>query len=289
MSNVGTLAITVTAAPTTGLDNLPSDYTLVTDTTFDGVDGLLPPISNTTFNSERWRRTSAFTNRIALGSAAANGLPTGPFGDTVIIGTIPQNFNVNSSGNLSGVGPFTMESYVNDSGSFRVKDIYMSFWHCHPANYDDGSNNGSKMGWWLGPLTSGGVGSRTNHFWAFPKQPQNVGTPYLRMQTQFNDGTAFGPNRNCTGTLLPYGVWRKYEIIMEGGDPGVANGRWRAWINGAQVGDFQNILISPASAVGALQGFRGVRWNPTWGANQLQPTNTVLGVARWAWAYRTAL
>jgi hypothetical protein len=197
----------------------------------------------------------------------------------VLRGHVPQGFNV-SNGQPTGVGPWSMDMHFTNA-SDRFNEIYQVIWTANPSTFDVGANFGNKWGFFLGAPG----GSRTNHFWAsFDRTPTTTPDVRARFVTQFIGAwSAQGQQfTSASANQMPYGHWYKVEMLMRSGTPGAHDGSFEMWVNGVKYLNIQNIGILPSDATGNLRGFRGVKWNPTWGAVEAQPIDTDMCVARWA-------
>jgi hypothetical protein len=273
-----TAAVTVIQSSPGGPDfpNLPTGFQLISDVTWDNA-GKLPPAS-LPYDGRRWARLGGQA-RLSIGSAGAAGCPAGPYGDEVLRGFVPRHFNI-SNGQPVGIGPWSMEMQFTQNAD-RFNSIYQVIWTATPPTFDEGLNVGHKWSWFLGPPS----GSRTNHFWAtYDIAPATIADVRPRFVTQFNgnwvaNGQQFTAPAN---SAMPHGQWHKVEMLLRGGTPGGNDGSFEMWVNGNKAIDIRNAAIQPPDANGNQQGFRGVRWNPTWGAVELQPIDTYICVARWA-------
>jgi len=259
--------------------HLPPQMTLVSDVTFDSQDKLPP--TNHFDEVTRWRRTAA-ANRLDIGSAREARCSQAPFGALVLRGFVPAGFNIRPDKNgvrrPRGVGPWSMDLHFTPKREL-YRRVYQSIWTAMADNLDVGANRGFKWSWFLGPPSR----SRTNHFWAaFDANPDGAPVIRPRFVTQFN-GLWRRQGKQYTSRLeMPYGRWHHVEMLFDAGSPGQSDGSFQFWLNGQLALNLPRIPILPPEATGPLEGFRGVRWNPTWGGEEGQPVDSYLCVARWA-------
>jgi hypothetical protein len=255
--------------------NLPAGFTRISDVTWDAPDKL-PPIGGGARGGQWVRRGGG--RRITVGAAAEAGCPAGPFGPVVLRGFVPRGFNL-VEGRPRGIGPWNMEMHFTDAVD-RYNSVYQSIWTSTPPDFREGANFGHKWSWFMGAPNS-----RTNHFWAAFDEPRRGGqAPRPRFVTQFNGSWARRGQQWTAppGRTLPHGRWHHIEMLLRGGTPGFRDGSFEMWVNGEKYLDVRGQGIQPPEARGRLQGFRGVKWNPTWGGEEAQPVDTHICVARWA-------
>ena len=65
-----------------------------------------------------------------------------------------------------------------------------------------------------------------------------------------------------SGNAVTVGVWHHVEILMLLNTVGVANGQFQMWVDGVKTHQYSDVTYRTASA---SLGFRGWKWNPTWG------------------------
>lgn len=261
--------------------NLPAGFRLVSDLTWSA-ESLLPPVGSPG-GAGGWQRLGG-AQRIDVGPASGAGCPAGPFGENVLRGRVPRLFNVrpdrSGRNRPRGVGPWSMELLFDREGT-RYNDVYQAIWTATPADFDEGRNYGHKWSWLLGP----GSGSRTNHFWAiYDRTPEAKPTLVPRFVTQFNGSWARNGQQFSAppSSRMFHGRWHRVELLVRGGTPGRRDGSVGMWVDGVPFINVGSAPILPPEAMGRLQGFRGVRWNPTWGGEDGQPIDTYICVARWA-------
>ncbi|HXI22113.1 MAG TPA: hypothetical protein VNH46_13555, partial [Gemmatimonadales bacterium] len=61
------------------------------------------------------------------------------------------------------------------------------------------------------------------------------------------------------------GIWHRFEILIGGNTPGVADGTAKWWLDGNLIGDYSNINWV---AAGHTNLWDTIYWNPTWGGVQ---------------------
>lgn len=276
-----TTDVTVNAVAGTDFPNLPSGYTLISDVVFDDVSK--KPIASTSqWDANRWQITRG-TGRLTIGSASAVGCPGAPFGDTVLRGLFPLEFNSNGTGGWSGTSPFVMTmQFANPEVLYQ--NVYYAIWLCEQTGWINTAGApcaGPKFGFWNPSATTNGP--KLHQFMSF-----QTDSPYTTTENRLKmavssvgpaglvDWQVLAPD-NSTG-YMSVGAWHKLEILTQSGTPGVADGRVRCWMDGALKFDRTDVIDPPGAP---KPGYRGVDWNPTvcgvpWPADQY------MCVARWA-------
>ncbi len=74
-------------------------------------------------------------------------------------------------------------------------------------------------------------------------------------------GRTLGPNVN-TSKLMTSGAWHQWEAVYEMNTVGVADGKFKMWIDGIKITDVSNVEWRVA---GRTNQFFQWTWNPTWG------------------------
>ncbi len=114
-----------------------------------------------------------------------------------------------------------------------------------------------------------------NHYVEIVPEGSNTGFVRPRVLTQQAPG-----NVNRSGGLgPPIGQWVDLEWIFEAGDAGKANGVVKAWVNGVQLLDVNNIRLF---ASGKTPRFTGFNLHPTYGGGQSPPPDNIyFQIAAW--------
>lgn len=266
-------AVTVIAT-TPDFPNLPAGMTLVSDVTFDA-PGKLPPSGSFDPNT-RWQRVSG---PIDIGSGAAVGCPSGPYGDTVLRGKFALNFN-----NGVGVAPFSMDMQFGSTATTVYREVYYKLWLCYQSGWmtqtdSIQSGRGHKFAWWQ--MTANSV-KKGNHFWAaYDFTPPTIDHRFQFVTQPAGGSTMTGRTYRAgtNGNILPDGAWHQLELYTNVGSPG-ATGTMQAWLDQVLVLNRTNIEITPADMT-AAPGYRGIKWNPTWSAQNC-PQTQYISIARWA-------
>lgn len=275
MSITASIPVTVTTQGAL-FPNLPAGLAAISDTTFDAA-GKLPPTSG--FDpTTRWQRTST-PGRISIGSLTSANIAgiSGPFGNTVLIGSCPLNFNTNAQGQPTGISPFKMAMQFTDTAT-PYRYVYQCVWI---RTSDDWTNPtggfGTKMGFWQ---QANGNPIVMNHWWTVNNDANPVQQIHrVKIATQFaGTGAPVGvEHTDSADNLIDTGNLKVVEIFMDAGTPGSANGVMRIWVDG--VSRMNKTLL--VTATGDTAGFRGVTWEPTFGA-AFNPKQQYIVIARWA-------
>jgi hypothetical protein len=115
-----------------------------------------------------------------------------------------------------------------------AREIYMTFWIWFPTNMNLGPDLNAHWWRWYGPGWSGAMidAGGNIHPGYFQQCPVVYGKRTGEMWFE------------CTGPLnLFTGTWHRYEALINQGDPNVANGSFKIWIDGAVVFNKTNVII----------------------------------------------
>ncbi len=89
---------------------------------------------------------------------------------------------------------------------------------------------------------------------------QGLAAPYFDGVSQ--TATAVNLLPNVGNAAINRGQWQRYEIVLVGNTPGIANGSAQLWIDGVRVLNYSGIMFA---APGGSGKWDAVQWSPTWG------------------------
>lgn len=157
-------------------------------------------------------------------------------------------------GFVGGRGPINT---LYDFGGTQGKSLYASFWMRLSPNFLGSSNGVNKiLHIWSGG-TSKVVFSVTGH---------GTGrlSPQMRLQNigAGNRGVSFNLDPNVNNKALTRDQWFHVEILLTGNTPGQGDGEIRWWVDGTEIGHYNDIGYAGSSTSSHWEIFS---WNPTWG------------------------
>ncbi len=89
---------------------------------------------------------------------------------------------------------------------------------------------------------------------------QNLAAPYFDGVSQTATSVNILPN--VTNVPIVRGQWQRWEVVLTGNTPGVADGTIEMWIDGVKTHQYVNVMFDTAAQSGK---FDTVAWSPTWG------------------------
>lgn len=166
-------------------------------------------------------------------------------------------------GNTDGL---TVHSYRlwYERGTFRFGGA-----NGEPGFENMGSDGFKLLGYW-GGMCPGNIGATQLILWGAPTTARvdnrvTVETNW-RLQVRWNN--ACGPQttnvqpwvtvRPPSWPTFTAGPWHTYEVLLDAGDPGVANGAVTAWIDGVQAASYRGVIRTAK----APRGWFGRVWDP---------------------------
>ncbi len=93
---------------------------------------------------------------------------------------------------------------------------------------------------------------------------QGLDAPFTALDESGHSVTATSHNlpANLASTSIVRGQWQKYEIVVVGNNPGVADGAIDLWLDGVHVMSYVGLQFVGAGNSG---NWNAVQWSPTWG------------------------
>lgn len=235
-SGTGTAPDTTSSAPPSGSSeghpHEPSGYVGVTDRPFDSKA------------EAGWDYNDTPNFSIADDTSAASYRPSPP---SVGVATYPTGY-------AGGSAPMNTWYYsLNSDGPFQR--LYVSFWMKLSPNWYGHSSGVNKI------LFITAAGSAGNPVYL---SAQGSGSGRLQAQVRLQ-GTPAGARNlvpNVQDLSVTRGQWHHWELVLEMNTSGNADGSARWWLDGVEVGRYNDVEYVDASAT---HTWDGVKWAPVWG------------------------
>jgi hypothetical protein len=143
------------------------------------------------------------------------------------------------------------------------KVLYVSAWHKFSSNFQNHPTGINKMIHFYinggNKLVLIGRGNGLDASIAL----QGIAAPYSN--TLGHTGTSIHLVPNVVpGARFVRGQWHRFELILVGNTPGVANGSVTLFLDGVKVLAYSGIMYAAAGGTGA---WSGMNWSPTWGGS----------------------
>ena len=217
-------------AATRTCDNRPSDYAVVMDVPWNVL-----PVASPGTSSEGFWNVPGQTSTLSIID-----VPDAPLSP-------PHALRIGyPQGAAGGGGPSRWGSrdFPTNQGS-----VYVCVWVRISPNYSNNGNVGTKLFFMRDPWN--------NHFVAFDS-PDRDRDLYVMTGLQFRDGSlstnvgqVYPPANNVAG-----GAWHKLEFLWQVNTPGVKNGQYRHWVDGA--------LMAQSSTVMWFLADQDPHWTSIW-------------------------
>jgi hypothetical protein len=163
------------------------------------------------------------------------------------------------SGIKGGNGPVNFGGW--ESTTKQKSKVYLSIWIRIRGTGYENHPVGTKMGF----LSYGDNVSQTQNQGFFILQGYNGQGVKNNFNISFNQQNIVTRNliQNVNSSrLFTAGPWHHFEAVFEVNTIGQSNGRYKLWIDGVKVSDYNNVMYITSSKPNK---FNYWKWNPTWG------------------------
>lgn len=186
---------------------------------------------------------------LTIGAATVTGMVSAP-------GYMSTRF---PAGFKAGVAPVNFGGW--QSQTTPKSKVYLSIWMRIRGSGFENHPVGTKLGF----LSYGEPLSSTRNQGSFMLEGTGTQAVKSAFSVRFNQQNIV--TRNLTpninrAKLVTAGPWHHIEAVFEVNVPGLANGKFKLWIDNTPVTDYSDVVyITPAK----LNKFNYWKWNPTWG------------------------
>lgn len=172
------------------------------------------------------------------------------------------------AGNTSGTS-ITSYRLWYETGLFRFGQPDSTSAALGPTFENVGSDGFKLFGYW-GGMCPGNITSTALILWGAPAENRKDGfvTPVGKWRAQVRWNNACGPNNTNVqpwktqnygnAPTFTAGAWHTYEVLLDAGDVGQANGSVTLWIDGVRMIRYTGVLRTAS----APRGWYGRHWNP---------------------------
>ncbi|MDZ4865555.1 MAG: hypothetical protein SGJ01_19240 [Gemmatimonadota bacterium] len=173
------------------------------------------------------------------------------------------------NGLSAGRGPVTMSGWdvLGKGPAGQKSKVYITFWLKIKGLDYENQTFGTKMGFLASALPTSGAGTQAYFLLGGngSQVPRSNFIVNLHQETGFQSAGGFtrvlSQNVNQQA-LMRTNVWHQWEAVFELNTLGVANGKFKWWIDGILVCDYTDVTYIFGSNT---NGFWEWKWNPTWG------------------------